>query len=409
MNKLFQYLRQLDKTRKSTLCNIFISYCLVLFTYPFFRVSTTTIFFESFGAKYSPHAWASSIALISIIIYFLNSTIKKWGIHKLYSIFTIITCTLFLGSYFLYEFVGLTFLGFFLFALKEAYIVIVVHLMLGYCNNYFDVNEVKLLYGPLGGFSSLSAFVGGVITANLSRELGLSFVICVGVFFLLLSIYFFLKTPVIVVKGNEVQEKKTPLGSIADIKEYAILIAVMIALSQFAMTITEMKFNLLFEQMVPDKLQRSEKLGYIYSTINFLSLGIQFFLIPFVATRFSNKKLNYFIPLLYAATFIIGVGIGAEYVIAVAATFVVFKGVDYSLFAITKEVLYQKMNSFQKYGAKYIADMFSYRTAKAIISVFLISFQSPELLNVLVYLFLGLWLICLYFIFYFQSKYFKSA
>ncbi len=407
MNELISYFKSQDRNKRKAIINIFISYCLILFTYPFFRVASTTLFFDTYGAKFSPHAWVSSILLISGTIFIFNRTLKKYGVHKLFQFFSLIVMALFLLASFSYQLFHFKQLGFFLFVLKEAYIVIVVHLIIGYCNNFFSEKEVKLLYGPLGGFSSLAASVGGFVTANLSRLIGVENIFYPGIFFFLISIYFFKQTPIMGQKKSEESEKRNPLAAISDIKEYALLIALIIAISQFIITIVEMKFNLSFETLVPNSEQRSEKLGYIYSIINIVSVVVQFVVIPFVATRFSNKAICYFIPLFYLLSYVTGIGMGVGMVYAVAGTFILFKGIDYSLFAIAKEVLYQKLNSMQKYGAKYIADMFSYRTSKAVISIFLIGFQSPDLLNVLVYSFLIAWMICLYLIFYFQRKYFQ--
>jgi AAA family ATP:ADP antiporter len=83
----------------------------------------------------------------------------------------------------------------------------------------------------------------------------------------------------------------------------------------------------------------------------------------------------------------------------IAAIFMTFKSVDYSIFVYSKEILYHPLQAEQKYGAKYLTDMISYRASKAAIAFFLIYFQSPAVLNTLMFIFLLLWLIALYLLF----------
>ncbi len=392
---------------KRNILFIVASYVLILFTYPFFRVTTTTLFFQSYGASHTPMAQVMGIILIGIVILGINHFQKRVGIHRLYCIFVPFVSMLFLTLYFLYI-NGFTWAAFALFSLKEAYIVIVVHLVLGYCNHYFNRDEVKMFYGPLGGVSSLAAMLGGLLTSVLAKYYQPTMTMFIGAFLLCLSAILFWFTQRLRYQEEE-RLNVSPLVAVSKIKEYAFLIAIIIALSQFAITVAELKFNLLFEQLVSNSDGRAEKLALIYSSINAFSLCVQFFILPFIAIKFSNKVLHYFIPAFYLFAFFIGNGMAGEFLISVSLTYILYKGIDYSLFALCKEVLYQCLTTMQKYGAKYIADMFSYRTAKGVISLVLIQYQSPELLNVLIYSFLALWVIALYFLFYFERKYFQSA
>ena len=87
------------------------------------------------------------------------------------------------------------------------------------------------------------------------------------------------------------------------------------------------------------------------------------------------------IPLMYGASFLFSLIMGGS-LIPITVTFVIFKGVDYSLFGSAKELLYFALDDIQKYGAKYGADMITYRLAKGVISLILIKI-SPSLTNIL--------------------------
>jgi AAA family ATP:ADP antiporter len=392
---------------KRNILYILGTYFLILFSYPFVRVATTTMFLDTYGAAATPKAQVVGIVFVSLFIMVINHFQKRYGIHKIYSIFSAATAATFLVLYLVLK-LGWQPAAFILYSFKEAYIVLVVHLIVGYCNHYFTSEQVKLFYGPLGGLGSLGALLGGIITSFIAKNLGITTVMFSSSLFLGVTSFLFWKTIRVEYKEEE-KKQVSPLRAVAGVKEYAFLIAAIIALSQFAITVAELKFNLLFEQLVASSQGRAEKLALVYSSINAVALFMQFIVLPLLAIRVSTKVLHYFVPLFYILVFFLGNGIGGELLLPVVASFVLFKGTDYSLFAVIKEVLYQSMGTMQKYGAKYIADMFSYRTAKGFISLVLIPYQTTELLNVLIYSFLFVWIIALYFLFHYRKKYFQES
>ena len=93
---------------------------------------------------------------------------------------------------------------------------------------------------------------------------------------------------------------------------------------------------------------------------------------------------------------IAGFFIGGGLLIPVTAAFIMFKGLDYSLFSAAKEILYFPLNAQQKYGVKYIVDMIVYRFGKGLISLLLVFLQGPIFVNTLLAFSLIIWIICLH-------------
>ncbi|MBL7665955.1 MAG: hypothetical protein JNM93_12540 [Bacteriovoracaceae bacterium] len=402
MSSLVSTFRNLTTEERRHFFLLFLTDFLILFSYPFFRASTTTLFLESYGAKSSPQAWFAAILVIAIVIGVINFSQKKWGIHRIYSGLTMFSVLIFFGLYGAYE-KGQNEVAFMLFVWKEAYIVLVFHLLIGYCNNFFSAEQAKVFYGPLTGIGSLASMLGGFATAGVSETLGVTGVIVVGSALLVLSIPSFWPTPRLGLK-KQIENKITPLKSIQGVGPYVFCIAAIVILSQFILTITELKFNVLFEQIIPISADRTAYLGYMYSAINGFALVLQFIIFPLVLSKVSNRVLHYCIPGLYLLLAILGLGVGAQYLMFAAIVFIVFKGTDYSVFAVAKEFLYQNLSYWQRYGAKYIADMFCYRSGKAFSSLLLIYFQSELMLSVFLYSCLALWFVTLYFLFKFQRQ-----
>jgi len=149
-----------------------------------------------------------------------------------------------------------------------------------------------------------------------------------------------------------------------------------------------------FEKVVTLKDERTAYLGQFYSYINIVSLFLQFIVLPYLLSSFSLRSIFLFIPILYLVLVFGGLGLGSAQMIVVATVFIAMKGADYSIFSAAKEVMYHPLLSLQKFGAKYITDMFVYRLAKAVIALIMAQsiFQSMQILSILQFVFLALWI-----------------
>lgn len=388
--KFLSLLKNSDRDFKKNLSFFFLSYFFVLFNYPLIRASTTSLFFEAYGAKSTPGAWAWAVIFLSITVYLCNRLQKKQSVQIVFTVATIASSLVFLSGS-LSFFAGNKLFAYFSFIWKEICVVLQIHLMLGYANNYFSKTDFRILVGPIGAMGSIGGILGGLLTSYLSANGGTLLVLQVGVAFVLLPISFLLFTK----KINTVNvEHKSPVASLdtPDIKKYVFYICCMVALAQFIINIADFKFNLAFEAAVATKDLRTAYLGNIYAWTNGLTFIFQFLVLPFVLLKVTEKNLHLFIPLSYLFCLIALMLTPQVGVIPIASLYIYFKAADYSFFSAGKEILYQPLQSSQKYGAKYLTDMLVYRSAKALIAVVLIYLQTSSILDMIMVGFLCLWL-----------------
>jgi AAA family ATP:ADP antiporter len=403
--RFISLLKSSDRDFKKNLILFFLAYFLVIFNYPLIRASTTSLFFEAYGAKSTPGAWAWAITFLSLTIFLCNKLQKKQSVQQVFTIASILSAIIFMAGS-LSVFQSNKLFAYFSFIWKEICIVLQVHLMLGYANNYFDKKDFKVLIGPVGAIGSVGGVLGGLLTTYLSSNGGTLLVLQVGVAFVLLPIIFFLLTTKIT-SVSDIQ--KSPVASLdtPDLKKYVFYICCMVGLAQFIINIADFKFNLAFEAAVPTSDLRTAYLGNIYTWINGLTFIFQFLLLPFILLRVSEKNLHLFIPLSFSVCLValmLGPQIG---LIPIAALYIYFKAADYSFFSAGKEILYQPLQGPQKYGAKYLTDMLVYRSAKAVIAVLLIYLQSPSILDIMMLAFLGFWLVVVVKLFGLHRKLFR--
>lgn len=385
--KIVELFKKSDPAYRRHLWIFLSAYFLVLFNYPLIRASSITLFFEAFGAKSSPTALFWSVIFLSIAVFTCSKLQSKFSVQKVFLWASLFSVTMFFVG-------GILKLAYLSFIWKEIYIVIQVHLLLAYANNYFSREDFKVLVGPVGAAGSLGGILGGLLTSAISQHSGTMNVLWVGLFFVLIPGLFFLLTPPTIPAHSSVK-RPAPLSTLNDptVKKYVLCIALIVALTQFMINILDFKFNIAFEAAITDSSERTSYLGSIYTWTNLVTFLLQVFLLPYILPRVSDKNYHLFIP----ASFLVCVsilmsGYGAG-LLSVAMIYIYVKAADYSLFSSGKELLYQPLGADQKYGAKYLTDMLVYRTSKALVAAVLIYLQSSTILNVLMILLLLFWMI----------------
>ena len=277
---------------------------------------------------------------------------------------------------------------------------------MAFANALYDIVQFKRLIGPIGAAGSLGGIIGGQLTSVMAKAVGTEMVFLSSLVIIVVTIIAFYQTKDVKVKGLEPNKSITPINAIRGVKKYVFLIGAVVALSQFVIFIADLQFNMIFEKVVTLKDERTAYLGQFYSYINIISLILQFLVLPFLLVRVSIKSVFLFIPILYLVLVIGGLGFGVGSLFIIGAVFITMKGVDYSLFAASKDVMYHPLLSLQKFGAKYITDMFVYRTAKALIAFIFAQLVNlkMEYLSQVQFLFLSLWIVAIFILFKEQKK-----
>jgi AAA family ATP:ADP antiporter len=402
MKNYFEFVKELPKDFKRNGFFIFLTYFFALFSYPFVRGSTGAIFYESYSSN--EYSFATFIAIVALIfIIFISSKLQaKIGVHKLYLLLGSATIIALLGFHYLHA-AGIKPMAYGLFATKEIYIVLLIHLCLAFSNSYFSMEQLKRLYGPLGAAGSIGGIIGGQMTAHMARDYGTNSVFYFSLILIFAALVSFYQTRHANIENKEISEEKeeSPLKSVSGIGKYIVLIALIVALTQVVIYIADLQFNIVFEKVVQTKDLRTAYLGEIFSYTNMGTLFFQLIIIPYALVRVPIKYVFYFIPFLYLILIVGGLGLGAGSLYVVAGVFILLKACDYSLFSASKEVMYHPLTKLQKYGAKYITDIFVYRLAKAVVS-FIMSFflvKNATYLNTIQIVCLALWIVCIYYLF----------
>ncbi|MCB1084170.1 MAG: hypothetical protein KDK61_07650, partial [Simkania sp.] len=150
-------------------------------------------------------------------------------------------------------------------------------------------------------------------------------------------------------------------------------ILLIVILMQLSTTIMEYQFNTYLQERYPIQDFRTQFYGQLCGVMNICKLCLQFFA-TFLLVKFLGLRKSHFI--------VPGILFGNAFLILMQPTFgvitygfSVIKTFDYSVFNIIKEMLYVPLKNDEKFKAKAIIDVFAYRSAKALASIFVIGVQ----------------------------------
>lgn len=409
MKNYFEIFRDAPREFKKITSLLFATYFFVLFSYPLVRSVSSAVFYEAYTADdYSFATFVGVIALM-IIIGVNNKLQNRIGVHKLYLVTGFLSVIVMLGAFIGFN-NGMKQMALVLFATKEAYIVLLVHTCLAFANAYYSLDQMKQLIGPMGAAGSVGGILGGQVTSKLAKNIGTDPVFYIALLAILVTVILFYFTRHTKIKGLEPNKSITPIKAVRGVKKYVFLIATIVSISQFVIFVADLQFNVVFEQIVQEKDARTAYLGNFYSLINIVSLVLQFIILPLLLMKFTTRSIFLAIPILYIFLIATGLGAGIGTLFIVASVFIAMKGMDYSVFGAVKEVMYSPLFSLQKFGAKYITDMFVYRSAKALIAFVMAqevvkqAVEGTYTLAIIQFICLSLWIFCIFVLFKEQKR-----
>lgn len=405
MKSYIQFYKELPHDVRKISKYIFLTYFFVLFSYPLVRSASSAIFYEAYTSNEYSFATFVSVLALMVMIGVNNKFQAKLGVHKIYILCGLLTIFALIVSYLGYK-SGIKEMAYVIFATKEAYIVLLVHTCLAFANAFYNKDQFKRVIGFIGAAGSLGGIIGGQVTKYLAHWIGTEGVYFSSLVIILITVILFYFTKEANIKGLNSTKSVTPIKAVRGVRKYVFLIASIVTLSQFVIYIADLQFNIIFEQIIANKDDRTAYLGNFYSYINTVSIFLQFVVLPYILMKMDSKKIFLFIPLLYVILVFGGLSFGSGSLFITGLVFIFMKGIDYSVFAAIKEVMYHPLLSLQKFGAKYITDMFIYRLSKALIAFVMSQFLVTEMgfLNQLQFLFLTLWVVAIILLFKEQKK-----
>ena len=154
---------------------------------------------------------------------------------------------------------------------------------------------------------------------------------------------------------------------------YLMVILFLVVFMQISISLVDYQFNLMLSNTITDTDLRTQFMGKTIGIINTFTTVFQL-IGGYVFLRFFGVRKSHFLVPLFLGINALVLHVFPVFSIAVYS-YIAIKAVDFSIFSISREMLYIPLTLKEKYKAKAIIDVFVYRSSKALGSFFLIFLQ----------------------------------
>lgn len=367
--------------------------------YEFIRSPVESIFIEKYGASAKPYAIACVPFMMAAMIYAYGRLLSAVGAKKAMAVSMLCSAAFMALAWALLGTAG-RWLAFLLLVFKESYVVVISEQYWSFINSVLKDEEGKVFNGPVAGLGALGSLTGGWLLGRYVMGIGTeNFILFAAIVILpavVLSWLGYNQAGEPKPSAEEAGGRKGHLHlSILRENRTVLLIAFIIFSAQVVATALDFRFTQLVQEFMPLKDQRTAYLGNFWMYVNVFSFSMQFLATPLLLRYLPRRAILTAIPAVHIVTCLllfVSPALGLA-----SAAFLLFKGMDYSIFRASKETLYIPFSYDTRYRAKQVAEAFTYRFAKGLTALWVSGLQAlgsvaPGFYPALGVIFSGAWL-----------------
>lgn len=332
--------------------------------YEFIRSASTSLYIEAYGADRLPYAMVAGTVFTALFIYAYGWTLTFIGPRRTLAVSSLFSSLIMVGCYLALR-SGVGIASGVAYALREAYIVVIIEQYWSFINSTLREGNAKKLNGPICGVGSLGAMSGGYLVGRLAENIGTEPLLLLAAASLIPALicsdlsYRFGGEPA---PAEREQGKKSLALSLFKDSSYLRRIGLLIILTQLISTTFDLRWSLLVEEALPVKDARTAYLGNFYMTLNGIAFALQFIVAPILLSFIALRFIHPAIPIVHVIT--AAVLILKPTLFTGSFAYLTFKVLDYSIFRAGKEIFYIPLSFDSRYRAKEVIDSFGYRASK---------------------------------------------
>ncbi len=370
------------------------------------RPASHAIFLTTFSSLGIPWLWMATVPLNFIAIYLYNRFLPKLGSFRMWIAVSLVVVLvnsiagLVLPVY--PEFIFLQCMW------KDIYILLMFKQLWSMIHVTIHPQRTKYLYGLIFAMGTIGSCVGSTIPSLAALSMGSE-----TLFFFTLPLYSLLYWAFtkafscsLMTRGSfkkEMMDNPSASEGVSLIRRNRILMAILLLVvaMQVSAGFMEFRFNAYLENAIVDKDLRTSYYGQLFGLTNFLSVGLQavgsFVVIHWLGLR----KTHLLIPFILLGSAL------CSWIIPtfgfISFSYVIMKAIDFSLFSVSREMLYIPFGLDEKFRAKAVIDVFAYRSSKALVSLSILALQAVSgiyLLEVASYVSLSIFVLWISIVFF---------
>ncbi|MBI5744935.1 MAG: hypothetical protein HY952_10350 [Elusimicrobia bacterium] len=368
--------------------------------YEFVRSPVEAIFMDRVGAEYKPYAIACVPVMMGVMIYGYGRLLSAVGAKKAMAASMLGSAVFFALAWTMLGAAG-RWLAFLLLVFKESYVVIISEQYWSFINSVLKDDEGKVFNGPVAGLGALGSLVGGWTLSRYVMNLGTDKFLLFGAVIIIPALLLFWNA---CEKAGEPKPAADEAGgrkghlhlSILMENRTVLFIAFIIFSAQVVATALDLRWTQLVQDFIPLKDARTAYMSQFWMNVNIFSFSMQFLLTPLLLRYIPRRGILTSIPAVHIAT--CALLFFYPSLALASGAFLLFKGMDYSIFRASKETLYIPFSYDTRYRAKQVADAFTYRFAKGVTGTWISAMKAagamvaPTFYPALGVVFSGAWL-----------------
>lgn len=349
---------------------------VVLFGYALARPATESMFLARYDADRLPAAWLAVALTAVVVVAAFNRAAARLTLGRV-AIGAVALSAASLVMLVLLDGAGIGGATFALYVWKDVHIVVILECLWSFASLVFADDAARWAYGLFCAAGSLGGVAGNLAVGALAAAMGTE-----QTLWFALPLFALDAALIRVVARRAGHPAPKPTAAprrdwqvIRDSRLLPWMIA-LIGLVQVVLTLLDFVFNEAVAAAYPLLDTRTEIIGRVYAAIDGISFVLQ--LGTGLLTRaLGLRRTLVAIPLLLTVA-VAALAVAPRFPLA-AATKVMSKSLDYSLFRAAKEMLYRPLSYAEKTRGKAIVDVLTYRVAKGVASLLLTGLLALEM------------------------------
>ena len=370
---------------------------LIMFGFAIARPATESMFLAAHTSKALPIVWffVAASVLAAVVVY--NRFVARHDLIDLLGRSSAISAAALALIVFLHQ-SGMPGSEYALYIWKDVYIVVVVEIYYSYANSVFPIHTARWVYGLFGAFGASGGIAGNLLVGKLAGLYGTAPALWLVIPTLLLIWLFCLPFK----KAAGIGTPLAKAYSHGDVREtirvvrkssYLALLLLLIAVVQIVITLVDYQYNGVLERAYPAMDYRTGIIGKVYAATDVASFVLYLLTGPIL--RLAGVPLVILSIPCVLATGLTGFLLFPKFLV-MAGVKVASKSFDYTLFKISKEILYIPLTYAEKTMGKSAIDMFVYRIGKggaSLILMGLVALSAANLAWALAFVLIAVWVV----------------
>ncbi len=378
---------------------LFLNFFLIITIYNLSKPIKGALLVSDLGAGSLPYVWITSALLIGVVVAMYGRLLDRMPRSKVFTLTIAFFAVTLAALAVLRESFPHT-IHFLFYVWGDVFPVVLVEQFWSFTNDVFDTKRAKRWYGFIAAGSMTGQIGGAVLTMALVKVIGTSqlLYVCLGLMGVLmalthLSLRLGEKGVAPVVQAREEREGLLAGCRLVVRHPYLVMILLLVMLSQVGTTLIDFRFNSLMQTLYPTVDGKTAYLANLNLWIGLTSLVMMLGLTRPLQKYFGVVGGLQALPI--SNILCLALVTMSPVPLSLMLLKISDKSVGYSVFRISKEMLYIPTTTEIKYKAKAVIDMFGYRFSQLIGSALLLPFlyfmngENIDLLILAVFLALG--------------------